>query len=44
MAAKVSQIEMIGEAREVQDTFSAVHAGYDLALRYQESRLSHEIY
>jgi hypothetical protein len=26
--------EVIGDAREVQDIFSAVHAGYQLALRY----------
>jgi len=34
MADKVSKIEVIGDAREVQDIFSAVHAGYELALRY----------
>jgi 2,4-dienoyl-CoA reductase-like NADH-dependent reductase (Old Yellow Enzyme family)/thioredoxin reductase len=34
MAAKVPKIEVIGDAMEVQDIFSAVHAGYDLALRY----------
>jgi pyruvate/2-oxoglutarate dehydrogenase complex dihydrolipoamide dehydrogenase (E3) component len=30
----IPKIEIIGDAREVQDIFSAVHAGYDLALRY----------
>jgi len=29
----VPKIEMIGDAREVQDIFTAVHAGYDLAMR-----------
>jgi NADPH-dependent 2,4-dienoyl-CoA reductase/sulfur reductase-like enzyme len=33
IAKKVSNIEIIGDAREVQDIYSAVHAGYDLALR-----------
>jgi hypothetical protein len=27
-------IEVIGDAREVQDIFSAIHAGYELALQY----------
>ncbi len=30
----VPNIEVIGGAREVQDIFSAVQAGYQLALRY----------
>ena len=30
----VSMMEIIGDAREVQDIFSAVHAGYNLALKY----------
>ncbi len=30
----VSKMEVIGDAREVQDIFSAVHAGYNLALKY----------
>ncbi|NWH04003.1 FAD-dependent oxidoreductase [Desulfobacter latus] len=30
----VSRIEIIGDAREVQDIFTAVHAGYSLALNY----------
>ena len=30
----VPNIEVIGDAREVQDIFSAVQAGYQLALRY----------
>ena len=30
----VSMMEVIGDAREVQDIFSAVHAGYNLALKY----------
>ena len=30
----VAKIEVIGDAREVQDIFSAVQAGYRLALRY----------
>ena len=30
----VSKIEIIGDAREVQDVFTAVHAGYCLALNY----------
>jgi thioredoxin reductase len=30
----VPKIEVIGDAREVQDIFSAVQAGYQLALRY----------
>jgi 2,4-dienoyl-CoA reductase-like NADH-dependent reductase (Old Yellow Enzyme family)/thioredoxin reductase len=34
IAKKVSKIEIIGDAREVQDIYSAVHAGYDLSLRY----------
>jgi len=34
MANRVPKIEIIGDAREVQDIFSAVHAGYDLAVRY----------
>jgi 2,4-dienoyl-CoA reductase-like NADH-dependent reductase (Old Yellow Enzyme family)/thioredoxin reductase len=34
IAKKVSKIEIIGDAREVQDIYSAVHAGYDVALRY----------
>ena len=30
----VSMMEIIGDAREVQDIFNAVHAGYNLALKY----------
>ena len=30
----VPRMEVIGDAREVQDIFSAVHAGYNLALKY----------
>jgi len=30
----VSMMEVIGDAREVQDIFRAVHAGYNLALKY----------
>jgi pyruvate/2-oxoglutarate dehydrogenase complex dihydrolipoamide dehydrogenase (E3) component len=30
----VTRLELIGDAREVHDIFSAVHAGYDLALKY----------
>ncbi|MGA8178630.1 MAG: FAD-dependent oxidoreductase, partial [Desulfobacterales bacterium] len=30
----VSMMEIIGDARDVQDIFSAVHAGYNLALKY----------
>jgi len=30
----VPTMEIIGDAREVQDIFSAVHAGYNLALKY----------
>ena len=30
----VPKMEVIGDAREVQDIFSAVHAGYNLALKY----------
>ncbi|MEA3280432.1 MAG: NADH:flavin oxidoreductase [Thermodesulfobacteriota bacterium] len=30
----VTRMEVIGDAREVHDIFSAVHAGYDLALKY----------
>jgi hypothetical protein len=30
----VSRIEVIGDARDVQDIFSAVKAGYQLALSY----------
>ncbi|MDL1987514.1 MAG: NAD(P)/FAD-dependent oxidoreductase [Deltaproteobacteria bacterium] len=29
-----TRMEVIGDAREVHDIFSAVHAGYDLALKY----------
>ncbi|MBW1781850.1 MAG: FAD-dependent oxidoreductase [Deltaproteobacteria bacterium] len=34
MAGRVPYLEVIGDASEVQDIFSAVHAGYDLALKY----------
>ncbi|MEE4352801.1 MAG: FAD-dependent oxidoreductase [Desulfatiglans sp.] len=34
MVNAVPKIEIIGDAMEVKDIFSAVHAGYDLALRY----------
>ncbi len=30
----VTRMEVIGDAREVHDIFSAVHAGYNLALKY----------
>ena len=30
----VSNVEILGDADEVQDIFSAVHAGYELASRY----------
>ena len=30
----VPKMEVIGDAREVHDIFSAVHAGYNLALKY----------
>jgi len=30
----VSRIEIIGDAREVQDIFSATKAGYELAAKY----------
>jgi hypothetical protein len=30
----VAKLEIIGDANEVQDIFSAVHAGYELAQRY----------
>jgi pyruvate/2-oxoglutarate dehydrogenase complex dihydrolipoamide dehydrogenase (E3) component len=30
----VPKLEIIGDANEVQDIFSAVHAGYELAQRY----------
>ena len=30
----VSKIEIIGDAREVQDIFTAMQAGYQLAMRY----------
>ena len=30
----VSMMEIIGDAKEVQDIFTAVHAGYNLALKY----------
>lgn len=30
----VAMMEIIGDARDVQDIFSAVHAGYNLALKY----------
>lgn len=34
MAKQVARLETIGDAREVGDIFSAVHAGYELALQY----------
>ena len=34
MVKAVPKIEIIGDANNVQDIFSAVHAGYDLALKY----------
>ena len=30
----VPKTEIIGDAKEVQDIFNAVHAGYGLALKY----------
>ncbi|MGD9383608.1 MAG: FAD-dependent oxidoreductase, partial [Desulfobacterales bacterium] len=30
----IANIEIIGDARNVQDTFTAVHAGYELACKY----------
>ena len=35
MKALVSRIEVIGDAREVNDIFSAVQAGYELAAKYR---------
>mgnify|MGYP000004660898 CR=1 FL=1 len=34
IANEVSMMEIIGDAKEVQDIFTAVHAGYNLALKY----------
>lgn len=34
LANTVPEMEIIGDAMEVQDVFSAVHAGYSLALKY----------
>jgi hypothetical protein len=34
MRALVSNVEIIGDAREVHDIFSAVRAGYELAVKY----------
>jgi 2,4-dienoyl-CoA reductase-like NADH-dependent reductase (Old Yellow Enzyme family)/thioredoxin reductase len=34
LANAVPEMEIIGDAMDVQDVFSAVHAGYSLALRY----------
>jgi len=34
ITGRVSHVEIIGDAKEVQDIFSAVHAGYNLALTY----------
>jgi 2,4-dienoyl-CoA reductase-like NADH-dependent reductase (Old Yellow Enzyme family)/thioredoxin reductase len=34
VANSVRNIDIIGDASEVKDIFTAVHAGYDLALRY----------
>jgi len=31
----VANIEVIGDAKQVQDIFSAVHAGYELAIKYE---------
>jgi len=31
----VTDIEVIGDAKQVQDIFSAVHAGYELAKKYE---------
>jgi len=33
-ANAVPKIEIIGDAREVQDIFRAIHAGYELAIKY----------
>ncbi len=30
----VSKVEILGDANEVQDIFSAMHAGYELTSRY----------
>jgi NADPH-dependent 2,4-dienoyl-CoA reductase/sulfur reductase-like enzyme len=34
IANEVTMMEIIGDAKEVQDIFTAVHAGYNLALKY----------
>ena len=34
VANAVPEMEIIGDAKEVQDVFSAVHAGYSLAMKY----------
>lgn len=34
VANAVSTMEIIGDAKEVQDIFTAVHAGYILVLKY----------
>ncbi len=34
ITSTVSKMEVIGDARDVQDIFSALHAGYNLALKY----------
>jgi len=34
VANAVPEMEIIGDAMDVQDVFSAVHAGYNLALKY----------
>ena len=34
MAKAVSKMEIIGDAREVKDIYSAIHAGYELAAKY----------
>jgi hypothetical protein len=34
ITSSVLGMEIIGDAMDVQDVFSAVHAGYNLALKY----------
>lgn len=34
IAKAVPEMEIIGDAMDVQDIFSAVHAGYNFALKY----------
>jgi len=34
ISSNISIIEVIGDAHEVQDIFTAIHAGYELAKKY----------